>query len=138
MRRTRNHTRWSSTFEKLLRYFELKGILPKLKSEEVDGLCLTAAANRRANHLLDVLCDLKSVTIPLQRSGTMLADVRGLINAVIDIHPSIESRLSPTATIIHSPLLETAAAKVQLRNSHSLSCGKRSVMKPLQLPSEYA
>lgn len=64
--RTSNHTRWSCTFEILLRYFDLKDTLPWLESEKVDELFFTATANRRARHLLAVLRDLESVTKTFQ------------------------------------------------------------------------
>lgn len=74
----------------------------------------------------------------MQKSDTTLADVRGLFDEVIDIHPLTESRLSSTAMILQSAMFEAATVKIQLGNGHSLSRGERSVVTPLEFPSQHA
>lgn len=121
---TRNHTRRSSTFEMLVRYFELKDMLLQLESGEVAWLCLSSAVNRRDKHFLDVFRDLESVIRTLQKSVSTLADVWGLFDG--HWHPSFD-RGSPV--INSDDCLQPAVWVYSCENS----ARKRSFVKPWEV-----
>ena len=134
--KTRNVTRWSSTYEMLLRYNRLKDFLPKLNSSDIDSLCLSSSENRRVDTLLTNLKELESVTKILQAESTKLSDVRGLFDAVIDSYPETTSKLTSFASIVHSPVFKAAVVKLQLCNQGALSREERAVVKNFELQRE--
>eukprot|EP00171_Calliarthron_tuberculosum_P001888 IDg1888t1 len=131
--KTRNATRWSSTYEMLRRYQRIRDCLQKLDSLDVDRLCLTSADNRRVDSLMCQLDDLESVTKALQDDSTTMSDVRGLFDAVIDRYPETACKLTSSASIVHNPIFENAVVKVQLENCNALSREERLAMKSFEL-----
>lgn len=131
--KTRNTTRWSSSFEMVSRYMLIKEFLRKLDSDEVDNLCPTPAENRRIEALLKQLKVLESVTKMLQEESTSVSDVRAMFDAVIEEFPETTDRLTSSAEIVHSPLFESAVVKVQRGNSSALSREERAMLSSLEL-----
>ncbi|KAG7361649.1 hypothetical protein IV203_036750 [Nitzschia inconspicua] len=78
-----NATRWSSTYEMLLRYKQLEEFLPKLGLMEA-----------------------------LQAENRTLLEVRDLFDEVIKKYPETKDRLSENASIIHDKLFESAVQKI--------------------------
>lgn len=68
--RTRNKTRWSSTFYMLQRYQKICDHLRLLNSHDLDGLALITAKDRRVKELLEHLEILDSITKPLRKAST--------------------------------------------------------------------
>ena len=131
--KTRNMTRWSSSFEMILRYVRLREFLPKLDSSEIDRLSLTSTENRRIDSLLEQLKTLESVSKALQEERTSISDVRAMFDAVIEEFPETTDRLTSSAAIVHSPLLESGIVKVQRGKNGALSREERSVLFPFEL-----
>ena len=117
----RNVTRWSSSYQMVQRYVELREYLALLESDEVDALSLTPAENRRADALLLQLKPLESVNKVLQTNSTTVSDARALFDAVIQKYSDTTNRLSSSAGIVHSPDFENAVVKIQRNNSSALS-----------------
>ena len=51
----RNQTKWSSSFDMVLRYVQIRQYLPELNSSDVDQVCLALTQNRRLDGLIDRL-----------------------------------------------------------------------------------
>lgn len=100
---TRNVTRWSSTFEMLLRYNRIREFSPSLYSVEIDSMSLSSPENRRMDDLMVDLKDFESVSKALQREATRLSDVRAIFDAIIDDYSNTGHRISPTVDIVHCP-----------------------------------
>lgn len=58
--------------------------------------------------------DLESVTKKLKDPITILAEVRGLFDAIIDKHSDFNVRLGTDAAIQHFPVFELAAVRIQI------------------------
>ncbi|KAF0708669.1 hypothetical protein AaE_013120 [Aphanomyces astaci] len=87
--KTRNVTRWSSTFAMVSRYRELRPFLQRIDDDDIAALMLTAREDRQADELLNSLTDLDSVTLLLQRENLYLDEVRSVFDVVLDEHPAM-------------------------------------------------
>lgn len=128
----RNVTRWSSTFEMLSRYRELRDFLPALDSTEIDEMSLTVSENRQVDCLFEKLKLFESVTKALQTDKTSMSDVRTIFDAVIGEHPSTHSRLSATAPIVHCPEFESGVVEVQRGSPNALTVEEQLCMKEFE------
>lgn len=136
--KTKNTTRWSSVFEMLMRYEELKEHIILLSSDELDDLRLTSAETRRFSILLQRLKDLDSVTKRLQQDSTTLADVRLIFDAVIENFPETSERLKPDATIVQSVTFEAAIVKVQLGYQAALDRQEKASIERFSVQSVHS
>ncbi|KAJ8542440.1 hypothetical protein ON010_g12372 [Phytophthora cinnamomi] len=68
--------------------------------------------HRRTEALHEDLKILNGVTIKLQAQGLSLANVRTLFDPVVQRFPSMKPQLKASASIVHSPVFESAAVKV--------------------------
>jgi hypothetical protein len=76
--KTRNATRWSSTFEMILRYIKIRDFLPLLEINELDELLLTVSENCEIDSICEEMKDFKSISKTLQQDAITLADTRFL------------------------------------------------------------
>jgi hypothetical protein len=74
--KTRNATRWSSTFTMILRYTKIGEFLPLLEVNAIDELLLSPRENRVVDTILHQLKDFESVSKSLQKYDITLSDVR--------------------------------------------------------------
>ncbi|ETO58547.1 hypothetical protein F441_16722 [Phytophthora nicotianae CJ01A1] len=95
-----NATRWSSTYEMLKRYADIRDAIKMVQA--VEDLVPRPSSHRRIVQLLSKLGDLDSVCVKLQSEKLALADVRLLFDAVV-----VKYR------IVHSPVFERAVVNVQ-------------------------
>lgn len=116
-----NATRWSSTFEMLKRYVEIRDAIMTVSA--VEELVPRGAAHRRVLSLLTKLEELDSVCIKLQAEKRSLGDVRLLFDACVAKYPIMGQYLLGGASIVHSPLFESAVAK--LVNDVPLAAGEQ-------------
>jgi hypothetical protein len=77
--KTKNATRWSSTFAMIARYTQIKEFLPRLEINEIDDLVLSEKENRDIDSLLEELKNLESVSKTLQNDSTTMSGVRSLM-----------------------------------------------------------
>ncbi|KAG3110989.1 hypothetical protein PI124_g1262 [Phytophthora idaei] len=131
----RNVTRWSSTFEMVLRYNSIRDSIRQV--EEVDDFVPTGAAHKKLMGLLDHLKKLDSVCKTLQHERTSMADVRLLFDQVMDDYPIMAGHLRPSANIVHTPVFE--AAHVKICNDSKLTAGEaRAVQRFVMVPKASA
>ena len=119
--KVRNVTRWSSSYQMVQRYVELREFLALLESDEVDALSLTPAENRRADALLQQVKPLESVNKVLQTNSNTVSDASVLFDAVIQKYSDTANLLSSSAGIVHSPNFENAVIKIKRNNSSAIS-----------------
>ncbi|RLN52051.1 hypothetical protein BBJ28_00021775 [Nothophytophthora sp. Chile5] len=106
----RNDTRWSSTFQMVLRYMRIRDAIRQVKA--VEDYFPTSAAHKKLLGLLEHLKKLDSVCKTLQHECTSLADVRLLFDQITDDYPVMGSHLRSSAKIVHSPIFEAALVKI--------------------------
>ena len=124
----RNVTRCSSTYSIIVRYVEIRKLLPALKSIETDDAELTPAEERRLDALLEQFEPLQSTTKALQNDCTTISKVRTLFNAVIESFPDTEKRLTSSATVFPCTVFEGAIVKLQRGNTCALSREESSAL----------
>ena len=130
--KVRNVTRWSSTFEMLARYSEIREHLSGLDSIEIDPPSLSPSENRNIDILMKKLRPLESVTKALQSDATTMGDVRVLFTAVMDDFPETRSRLGSNATIVHCVNFENAKVKLQRGNFGALTMNEQESTSTLR------
>ncbi|KAG6948469.1 hypothetical protein JG687_00015466 [Phytophthora cactorum] len=106
----RNMTRWSSTFEMVLRHKRIRDDVRQV--EAVEEHVSTGAAHKKLMGRLEHLKKLDSVCKTLQDEGTSMADVHLLFDQVTDDYPVTASYLHPNAKIVHTPVFEAALGKI--------------------------
>ena len=117
----RHQIRWSSTFQMLVRYQELREYIPLLHLPEVSSLALSQSENALIDALVLRLKDLESVCKQLQREHTSVSDTRALFDAVIDKYPETNVRLNADAKIVADASFESALVKIQRAEGNNLS-----------------
>ncbi|ETO99522.1 hypothetical protein F441_23063 [Phytophthora nicotianae CJ01A1] len=122
-----NVTRWSSTYEMLKRYVEIRDAIKMVQA--VEDLVPRPSSHRRIVQLLSKLGDLDSVCVKLQSEELTLADVRLLFDAVVVKYPVTASYLKADASIVHSPVLERAVVKVQ--GDRRLQADEEAAVEPI-------
>lgn len=119
--KTRNVTRWGSTFIMLERYCAIKDYIPKLDLKDIEEMTITKKRNDVVDSLFERLAEMESVTKALQSDTTTLSDARALFDTVIGYFPTTEDRLKANAGIIHSINFENAVRKIQTGEVKKLS-----------------
>jgi len=108
-----NTTRWSSTFEMMQRYCNIRHHLPEIDHPEVQELLLSEEENSDTDALLKRLTDLNSVTVELQSDCTTLEDCRVLFDGVLEKYPLMKDRLGDKTSMVLNPHFEEAIRKIQ-------------------------
>lgn len=106
----RNVTRWSSSFEMLKRFMDIKEHFDPTDYEVISLLPNPKNELRLQKLLLD-LTGLETVTKELQSESTNLLIGRDLFEGVMEKYPSADKYLSSSSKIIHSPRFEDAVYK---------------------------
>ncbi|KAG6946811.1 hypothetical protein JG687_00016503 [Phytophthora cactorum] len=108
--KTRQDTRWGSTYTMLARYFELREFI-SADDEEL----------------------AESVSMKLQSEELSLRD---LLDGRLEVLPSFNNYLAPNAEIVHSPDVESGAAKVLGGKANRLTRTEKVALGD-KAPSEY-
>lgn len=114
--RTRNETRWGSTFDMLQRYQKVFNHPDLLDSRKVAGLALNTAADHRVNRLFEHLENLDSFTRRLQKNNKTIATVRALFNCTMEDYPVSPEGLSSTTFIIKDAIFDSRTVKLPSKN----------------------
>lgn len=104
--KTHNDTRYSSTYDMLLRYTKIRQFITKQYFEEVEEHLLTKKKNGRIDKVLISFSYIKSVTKALQGGNTTFSDARSLFDSVIIDQPGMAKRFLYDAAIVHSVLFK--------------------------------
>lgn len=128
-----NETRWSSTYNMLKRYIEIKEYLPQLELPEIDELLLSDQDDLTIERLCQKFANLDSVTIALQDNSTTISKARCLFDSVIEDYPRLASRLATDAQIVDNDHFENAIAKIQLSQEHDLTVNEQRAVKDFKL-----
>ncbi|RQM24204.1 hypothetical protein B5M09_007767 [Aphanomyces astaci] len=127
---TLSATRWSSTFNMLKRYIELKPFLWAIADDSIDVLRLNVVENREVTALLVTLEDLNSITLALQGDECSLLEVRQIFDTVIEDYPNAVGRLGPSARVVKNPSFESAIVKILRGTETTMTAEEReSVIK---------
>jgi hypothetical protein len=138
----RNQTRWSSTYQMLNRYTQIRDFLPLLEIDELDEKLLNNRQNRDVDSLIEELNDLNSVTLELQRDDITISEVRGIFDYVLEKYPMLYDKLSPCADIILDKHFETGIVKIQqgkvelldtIEKRHVIHLKKPEIEKPAEV-----
>ncbi|KAH9143603.1 hypothetical protein AeRB84_012396 [Aphanomyces euteiches] len=130
--KTRNVTRWSSTFDMVERYIEIKQHLREVQLNNVDIVLPTRQQDEVLSKLYGDLVALNKVTLDLQSESTRLRDVRACFDFLLDIYPEMASQISANGEIVQYPEFETAVVKVQMGNISALTPAERRSVAHLQ------
>lgn len=85
-----NKTRWSSTYKMVERYIAINLHVESFNILEITELLLDEDENAVIKSLLKKLGHLETVTKALKSDAVTVAEARGLLDAVIDAHPSTD------------------------------------------------
>lgn len=131
--RTRNETKWSSSFDMVQRYFEIKDFISKIESPDLVPFLLAPMDIKKLEGLLKELKKMEVITKQLQNECTTMAEVRDLFDPVIDDYSDIESLLSPTVEIVHQYHFDWAVLKVQNGQVDLMSLEERLTLRPFEV-----
>lgn len=110
--RKRNETRWSSEFEMLKRFRELKDFLLASNRVEIIALMPSYSELLLLDECFATMEDFQSVTLALQAEATTLEEIRLLFDEAILSYPSTATKLSKNSAIVASPVFESALFKI--------------------------
>ncbi|RLN11025.1 hypothetical protein BBJ28_00022647 [Nothophytophthora sp. Chile5] len=123
-----NVTRWSSVFEMLDRYMEIRDAIKSVSA--VDELIPRGSAHRRIVLLHQKLTELDSVCVKLQYPKRNMGEVRALFDACLEKYPIMEKHLKAGAKIVHSPIFESAVVKIT--SALPLSTAELKTLEPFR------
>ena len=110
--KTRNDTRWSSTYQMISRYFEIRSMIRQIDLPEVRLLLPTEDEEAELSDLFKKLQQLDTVTKSLQSEKMTVSLVRYIFDEVISRFPCTKHRLSTTARIVHNSDFENGIVKI--------------------------
>lgn len=110
-----NKTRWSSEFEKVKRYTELRSCMDDGDDSDVDFIFPTASENRAIDSIEDILRQLDELTRELQFADTNISDTRIAFSVLTEHFPEVKRHLKADAAILHSPDFELSVSLIRNR-----------------------
>ncbi|RHY05928.1 hypothetical protein DYB37_012316 [Aphanomyces astaci] len=122
--KTRNVTRWSSTYAMLRRYSDTKHFIRQVNDRSVLPYLLSSDQDKEVDKLLLLLADLNSATVALQSEVATMAFVRVLFDETMRTYPSARSRLGVDADIVHFQDFENAVVKIMNQSANTMSVGE--------------
>lgn len=134
-----NDTRWSSTYEMLKRYIDIKDVLPELGMPEIDDLLLIEEDHIQVVSTCKKLEDIDSITKKLQDPTISISDTRALFDGMIERFSSMDcmkQRLGPKAAIVENPQFESAIVKIQDGFEHRLTPTEKRAVQHLLMPAK--
>lgn len=131
---SRNATRWSSTFEMILRYFRIKDFIDTA-DRELANLVPSSLEILALEELMTHLKKFQSVTLKLQEEAITLHDVRILFDKLVIDYPAMETHLSSTANIVQSPSFESGVVKIIAGMEDTLDIFEKLHLRSYLLPA---
>lgn len=109
-------TRWSGTYDMVARFLEIKDYIKKIidYDEFLEDLFVSLKKQEwiTLEELFTKMQKLNSVMLKLQEENVTLLTVRKLFDYTLKSFPTMETYLSPSAHIVHSPAFESAIVKL--------------------------
>ena len=132
--KTANLTRWSSTYNMLIRYIDIE---PHIRAGRFpSSLKLLDADNFSAlQQLIARLQDFHFISLKLQEDNTTMAFTRGMFDKLIRKVPSTASHLEWNSNIVHSPTFESAVVKLQRGEEDTLNSEERRAVECFLKPN---
>jgi hypothetical protein len=125
----RNDTRWSSTFQMLKRFLEIKDF--------IDGndraLAVNIPSGLEMVTLQEVMTDLEefeSATKLLQNCKRTLLEVRAIFDGLLEKYPNMHHYISSDSSFVHSPAFENGIVKVQSEQLDDMSPEEKELLEP--------
>ena len=132
----RNKTRWSSTFEMINRYNQIRPYVPE-SDLDLMALVLEDLEEDELKLLTENLTKINSVTLTLQRErGITLSDIRTLFNSLISKFPDMEHHLSTSAKVVRNKDFENGIVKCLKKHSEltmSEKVARRKIERDTQI-----
>jgi hypothetical protein len=125
-------TRWSSTYRMVKRFFELEDDLRQVHEVEMPRRLQLQVLRE----LLPTLTKFDSVMVGLPKKGVALASARETFDEILEEFPELGHHLAHDANIVHSPVFEAAATKVQMRRIGDLSAAERSAVAAFKVSGQ--
>ena len=125
----RNDTRWSSTFQMLERFFEIKDFIDTSDR----ALAVNLPSGLEVVTLQEVMKDLEefeSATKLLQDSKRTLLEVRAIFDGLMETYPSMHHYISGESKFVHSPAFENGIVKVQLEQQDDILEEEKELLEP--------
>jgi hypothetical protein len=130
----RNDTRWSSTFQMLKRFFEIKDFIDASDR----ALAVNLPSGLEVVTLQEVMKDLEEFEVAtklLQDSKRTLLEVRGIFDSLLEKYPDMGYYISSDSTFVHSLEFENGLVKV-LQQSDDLSLAEKRLLEPFLQTNE--
>jgi len=125
----RNDTRWSSTFQMLKRFFEIKDFIDTSDR----ALAVNLPSGLEVVTLQEVMKDLEefeSATKLLQDSNRTLLEVRAIFDGLLETYPSMHHYISGESNFVHSPAFENGIVKVQSEQQDDILEDEKELLEP--------
>ena len=125
----RNDTRWSSTFQMLKRFFEIKDFIDSSDR----ALAVNLPSGLEVVTLQELMKDLEefeSATKLLQDSKRTLLEVRAIFDGLLENYPSMHHYISGESNFVHSPAFENGIVKVQSEQLDDMSPEEKELLEP--------
>ena len=125
----RNDTRWSSTFQMLQRFFEIKDFIDTSDR----ALAVNLPSGLEVVTLQEVMKDLEefeSATKLLQDSKRTLLEVRAIFDGLMETYPSMHHYISGESNFVHSTAFENGIVKVQLEQQDDMLEEEKELLEP--------
>ena len=125
----RNDTRWSSTYQMLKRFFEIKDFIDAGDR----ALAVNLPSGLEVVTLQEVMKDLEefeSATKLLQDSKRTLLEVRAIFDGLLENYPSMHHYISGESSFVHSPAFENGIVKVQSEQLDDILEDEKELLEP--------
>ena len=122
----RNVTRWSSTFEMLKRFTELKEFIDTTDAQ-IAPLFPSSVQQLEIQDLHTHLEKFESVSKKIQEDSTTLWEARSLFDAHLEQYPALDHHLGASMSITHSPEFETII--YDYMGGKQISVAQREILK---------
>lgn len=129
-------TRWSSTYEMLQRFLDLKDHIRGLENDELDRISPSTSEYKDIQELTKKFRELESVSKALQSDSCTLPMVRALFDTVIEEFPSMKNRLSSDAEIVLHPYFESGIIKIMRMEQHLMNLNEKHDMACFEVEDE--
>jgi hypothetical protein len=125
----RNDTRWSSTYQMLKRFFELKDFIDASDRAMVVNLP-TGLEIITLQEVMKNLEEFETATKLLQDNKRTLLEVRAIFDGLLESYPEMDHYISSDSSFVHSPAFENGIVKVQAEQHDDILLEENELLEP--------